>query len=207
MLLWCMQLENTNPAIKSCQVIFSCYPSWQYFLSLNRIAANNDCILKPKITNRQYVWWRINLIFFCVCAMCFVNNDLWYKVKISLRVFFTSQRKGGYMLVFFHKYLMNLQHLCSIKLQVFLVAPSGFTYCCLQRGNLIFGKGQLISVWIFGVFKSPKKPTKLLTDFWLASCEIWYHSEPLEFPYFPTQFLGTFSCHFLQQTSSNKISA
>ena len=26
-------------------------------------------------------------------------------------------------------------------------------------------KGQLISEWIFGVFKSPKKPTKFLTDF------------------------------------------
>ena len=31
----------------------------------------------------------------------------------------------------------------------------------------LFGllKGQLISVWIFGVFKSPQKPTKFLTDF------------------------------------------
>ena len=26
-------------------------------------------------------------------------------------------------------------------------------------------KGQLISEWNFGVFKSPKKPTKFLTDF------------------------------------------
>ena len=28
-----------------------------------------------------------------------------------------------------------------------------------------FTKGQLISKWNFGVFKSPKKPTKFLTDF------------------------------------------
>ena len=33
---------------------------------------------------------------------------------------------------------------------------------------------------------------------------IWYHSEPLEVPYFPNQFLGwDFFCHFLQQTGSS----
>ena len=45
-------------------------------------------------------------------------------------------------------------------------------------------KGQLISEWNFGVFKSPKKPTKFLTDFcpsrnlskiWLFFGEIWRH--------------------------------
>jgi hypothetical protein len=30
---------------------------------------------------------------------------------------------------------------------------------------MAFTKGQLISEWNFGVFKSPKKPTKFLTDF------------------------------------------
>ena len=30
---------------------------------------------------------------------------------------------------------------------------------------MLFIKGQLISEWIFGVFKSSKKPTKFLTDF------------------------------------------
>ena len=30
-------------------------------------------------------------------------------------------------------------------------------------------KGQLISEWTFGVFKSPQKPTKFMTDFW-PSC-------------------------------------
>ena len=33
---------------------------------------------------------------------------------------------------------------------------------------------------------------------------IWYHSEPLEVPYFSNQFLGLdFFCRFLQQTGSN----
>ena len=33
---------------------------------------------------------------------------------------------------------------------------------------------------------------------------IWYHSEPLEVPYFPYQFLSLdFFCRFLQQTDSN----
>ena len=33
---------------------------------------------------------------------------------------------------------------------------------------------------------------------------IWYHSEPLEVPYFPNQFLGLdFFCRFLQQTGSS----
>ena len=31
--------------------------------------------------------------------------------------------------------------------------------------KVIFAKGQLISEWIFGVSKSPKNPTKFLTDF------------------------------------------
>ena len=33
---------------------------------------------------------------------------------------------------------------------------------------------------------------------------IWYHSEPLEVPYSPNQFLGwDFFCSFLKQTGSN----
>ena len=45
------------------------------------------------------------------------------------------------------------------------------------------------------------KDTKLV----LNSGSIWYHSEPLEVPYSPNQFLGwDFFCRFLQQTTGSR---
>jgi hypothetical protein len=46
--------------------------------------------------------------------------------------------------------------------------------------------------------------TKLIPNADLGT--IWYHSEPLDIPYFPNQFLGwDFFCHFLQQDSSSWV--
>ena len=74
------------------------------------------------------------------------------------------------------------------------VAPSSTSISKKMPNNLqieLIFKGQLISEWIFGVFKSPKKPTKFLTNF----CPIW-----------PLDYASVRILPGIKQTSSSNFS-
>ena len=93
----------------------------------------------------QSLWWEIYIHIRCTSGFSFKNYDNFSNLNIEHCLYFWE----------FVNELFKLHRLVFTYLLQFVFKRK---YRSLRKSSL--GKGQLISEWNFGVFKSPKKPTK-----------------------------------------------